>query len=349
VRAAGGESRVPRLPQNSPPPSPPSPSTGEGRDITRRAVTILLGGAAAAWPLAAGAQQPERTYRIALLAPFDPLQDVGGYKFERGGLVEGRNLFFDRRGIGVEIARFEAVAADLVKAGPDAIMAWGPAAALAAQHATRSIPIVFTADDPIESQLVASMSQPGGNMTGVGIFAAQLDAKRLEILHELVPTARRIGVLADPTQAGRAQVEAMGQALGLELVTREARRAEEIVAALDALAAEHVAAINILASALFFGERALIIERTRALRLPAIYWWSELAREGGLVGFGPGFEEQQRLMGQQLLRVLKGAAPADLPIVQPTRFELIINLKTAAALGLTVPQALLARADEVIE
>jgi putative ABC transport system substrate-binding protein len=321
--------------------------------MRRREFIALLCGAVA-WPFAGRAQQSDRTYRIALLAPGNSMQrdfmfDFISDEFKRGGLVEGRNLILDLRGAGVEPARLESVAAEVVKAGPDAIMTWSPAAGHAAQHATRSIPIVVFTDDPIESRLVASLSQPGGNTTGIGLFTPQLNAKRLEILHELVPAARRIGILADPTQAGRAEVEAMGHDLGLKLIMREARHADEIAAAIDALAAEDVAAVNILASAIFYGARARIIDHMRALRLPAIYWWAEFAREGALVCFGPSLEESARLMVQQLRRVLNGAAPADVPIIQPTRFKLMINLKTAAALGLAVPQSLLARSDEVIE
>jgi putative ABC transport system substrate-binding protein len=322
--------------------------------MKRRDFVVFLGGAAtASVPLFARAQQAGRTYNIALLASFspepdrpDPLLD----EFKRNGFVEGRTLIIDRRGMGVEMTKFEVVAAELVKTSPDAIMAWGPAAGRAAQDATRSIPIVFETDDPVESRLVASMSQPGGNITGIGIFAAQLDAKRLEILHELVPNARRIGVLVDPTQeVGLARVEGVAHDLHLELVIREARTPTEIVGAIDALAAAQVAAINVLASAVFYAGRTLIINRTRGLGLATIYWWADLAREGGLVGFGPNLEEVNRLLAQQVLRVLKGAAPGDLPIVQPTKFELVINLKTAKALGITVPESLLARADEVIE
>lgn len=204
-------------------------------------------------------------------------------------------------------------------------------------------------DDPVASGLVASMSQPGGNTTGIGLFAAQLDGKRLEILHELVPTARRIGVLADPMQAGQAEVETVGRKLGLELITHEVRSTDEIVRAIDVLAATQVAAINVLATAIFWAGRTLIIDRTRALRLPTIYFWRWFAKEGGLVSFGPSQDETDRLPARQLLRILNGAAPGKLPVLQPTKFELVINLKTAKALDLTVPPMLLATANEVIE
>jgi putative tryptophan/tyrosine transport system substrate-binding protein len=270
-------------------------------------------------------------------------------ELKRNGFVVGQNLVVDRGGRPGPIARLDAAAAALVRAGPDAIVTYGAAAGHAAQSATKSVPIVVFTDDPVESGLATSMSRPGGNTTGVGILAGQLDGKRLEILHELVPAARRIGLLVDPTQVGQAGVEAVGGNLDLELITREVRSADDIGQGIDALAAGKVTAINVLASALFYDRRALIIERTRALGLPTIYWWADLAREGGLISFGPNFEEAHRLLARQVCRVLNGVTPAKLPIIQPTRFELVVNLKTARTLGLTVPPSLLARADHVIE
>jgi putative tryptophan/tyrosine transport system substrate-binding protein len=319
--------------------------------MRRRSFLWLLGfWVAASKPAWVCAQQSAHTYRVAVLTSIVPAPGESFLsELRRGGLIEGRNLIFDRRGVGVEIAGFEAAAAELVNAAPDAILTWGPAAGHAAQLATRLIPIVALTDDPIESRLVASMSRPGGNVTGVGIFAAQLDAKRLEILHEVVPTAKRIGILIDPTQAGQEQVERIARDLNLELVTREARRIDDVVEAIDALAATKVDAMNVLASALFYSRRELIIDRVRRRRLPTIYWWPDLVRDGGLVGFGPSVEECDRLPAQQLLRVLRGTAPAELPIIQPTRFELVINLTSAKALDLGIPQSILTRADEVLE
>jgi putative ABC transport system substrate-binding protein len=317
----------------------------------RRREFIAGMGATTAWPLAAHAQQPGRTYRIALLGSvsLDPLSPTFD-ELKRNGFALGGNLVIDERGLELPVARFDAVAAEVVKAAPDAIVTWGPAAGHAAQRATKSIPIVAYTDDPVESGLVASLARPGGNTTGVGILSAQLDAKRLEVLHELVPAARRIGVLADPSQElGLARVESVARNLGLDLVIREARSTDDIVGAIDALAAARVTAVNILASAVFNLGRKQIIDRMRALGLPTIYWWSSLAREGGLVSFSPSQEETNRLHARQIVRVLNGAAPAELPIVQPTKFELVINLKTAKSLDLTVPPALIARADEVIE
>jgi len=320
------------------------------RDIV---VGVIAGVAATALAFEARAQQPGRTYRIALLAPFRRTDQLNRWyleELERNGFVEGQNLVLDDSGWGVPIADLQAAADRLVKAGPDLFMAWGPAAAHAAQHATTSIPIVAYTDDPVESGLVASMSRPGGNTTGVGLLASQLDAKRLEVLHELLPTAKRIGLLIDPQQkTGLGEVESVGRDLGLELIAEEARNVDGIGRGIDALAAAHVEAINVLASAMFYFAKKLIIDRTHALRLPTMYWWADLARDGGLIGYGPNEEEVARLHVQQAVRVLKGAAPGQLPVLQPTRFELVINLGTAKSIGVIIPQSLLLRADEVIE
>jgi putative ABC transport system substrate-binding protein len=320
------------------------------RDIV---VGVIAGVAATALAFEARAQQSGRTYRIALLAPFRPQRGARRWyleELERNGFVEGQNLVLDDSGMGVPIADLRAAAERLVKVGPDLFMAWGPAAAHAAQHATTSIPIVAYTDDPVESGLVASMSRPGGNTTGVGLLASQLDAKRLEVLHELLPTAKRIGLLIDPQQnTGLGEVEAVGRDLGLELIAEEVRNVDGISRGIDALAAAHVEAINLLGSVIFYIARKLIIDGTRALRLPTMYWWADLVRDGGLIGYGPNEEEVARLHVQQAVRVLKGAVPGQLPVLQPTRFELVINLGTAKSIGVIIPQSLLQRADEVIE
>jgi putative ABC transport system substrate-binding protein len=320
------------------------------RDIV---VGVIAGLAGTALAFEARAQQPGRTYRIALLTPVRPQRGAPRWfleELERNGFVERQNLVLDRSGMGVAIADLQAAADRLVKAGPDLLLAWGPAAARAAQHATTSIPIVAYADDLVESGLVASMSLPGGNTTGVGLLTSQLDAKRLEVLHELLPTAMRIGLLVDPQQkTGLGEVDAVGRDLGLGLIAEQVRNVDGISQGIDALAAAHVEAINVLASAMFYNAKKLIIDRTRALRLPTMYWWADLVRDGGLIGYGPNQEEVARLHAQQAIRVLKGAAPGQLPVLQPTRFELVINLGTAKSIGVIIPQSLLARADEVIE
>jgi putative ABC transport system substrate-binding protein len=288
-----------------------------------------------------------------MLAPIPRANEVYDAFFDElshHGLVEGKNLIVDPRAFSVPPSQLETVATELVKSGQDAIITSGPGSGHAAQHATQSIPIIAGMDDPLGSQLVASLPNPGGNMTGVGIFAFQLDAKRLELVHELVPTARRIGILADPaTAASRPNVEATAHALGLELVLREARSPNDIPGAIEALAAAPVDAICVLASPILGGADALTLARVREARLPTIHQWPGTVRNGGLVAYGPSEDEIGRLLAQQLIRVLDGAAPAHLPVIQPTKFELWINLKTAKALGLEVPPTMLVRADQVIE
>jgi putative ABC transport system substrate-binding protein len=205
-------------------------------------------------------------------------------------------------------------------------------------------------DDMIGSGLAASMARPGGNTTGVSILASELDVKRLEILREYVPQAQRIAVLADPTTVStRVQLASGGRDLGIELVRFEAQNPDEIGRALDAITVARVEAVNVLASPILNTARRLIIDRMRDAHLPAIYQWPETAEDGGLLGYGPRNLLCYRHVVSLVDKVLRGAKPADLPIEQPTKFDLVVNLKTAGALGMTIPPMLLLRADEVIE
>jgi putative tryptophan/tyrosine transport system substrate-binding protein len=321
--------------------------------MRRRDLIAMLGGAVMAWPHLAPAQEAGRTYRISFLVPFprsSPFLAPYFDELSRNGFVEGRNLFVDPRGFGVPVANFDTVAAALAKSGLDAIVPLGPQADRAVQQATKTIPIVAGMDDPIASKLVASLAHPGGNMTGVGLFASQLDSKRLEVLHETIPEARRIGILADPAQTSSwPQLRQAAGSLGVELTFFYARSGAEIVAAVDAMAGAQMGAANILASPVLGGAAPLTVENMRRVRLPAMFQWPETVRDGGLVAYGPSNDAVDRLNTQQLIRVLKGEKPADIPVEQPTRFELAINLKTAKALGLAIAPTLLARADEVIE
>jgi putative ABC transport system substrate-binding protein len=325
--------------------------------MRRRAFITLLGGAAASavlWPLAAHAQEPGRTYRIGglvniprtashFVALFDELR--------RAGFVEGLNLVVAGRGWAFRSEQFPEMVAELVKAKVDVIVCAGDAAIRAAQQATTTIPIIAMTDDMVGSGLVPSLARPGGNTTGVSVLASELDVKRLEILHEFVPQARRIAVLADPTTISTsAQLASAARDLGVELVPLEARSPDEVGRALDAAAGAKVEALNVLASPLLFANRRIIIERAAALRLPAMYQWPEIAEDGGLFAYGPRFVQIWRqIFARQLIKLLRGAKPADLPVEQPTVFELVINLKTAQAIGLSVPPTFLNRADEVIE
>jgi putative ABC transport system substrate-binding protein len=205
-------------------------------------------------------------------------------------------------------------------------------------------------DDMVGSALAASMARPGGNTTGVSILASELDVKRLEILHEYVPQARRIAVLADPTTIStRAQLVSGARALGVELVWFEARDSDQLGPALDAITTAKVEAVNVLASPVLNTFRRPIIDRMRDARLPVIYQWPEIAEDGGLLAYGPRLMLCYRHVVSLVDKVLRGTKPADLPIEQPTKFELAVNLKTAGAIGLTISPTLLLRADEVIE
>ena len=320
--------------------------------MTRREFITLLGGAAVTWPLAARAQEPGRIYRLGgltniprtaphFVALFDELR--------RAGFVEGRNLVV--AGWTFRAEQFPEMAAELVKAKVDVIVCAGNVAIRTTQKATTTIPIMAITDDMVGSGLVHSLARPDGNTTGVSILASELDVKRLEILHEFVPQARRIAVLADPTTIStRAQLASAARDLGVDLVPFEAQSLDEIGRALDAVAGAKVEAVNVLASPILFANRRIIIDRAAALRLPAIYQWPEIAEEGGLFAYGPRIVQIFRqTFTRQLIKVLQGAKPIDLPVEQPTTFELVINLKTARAIGLSVPPTFLNRADEVIE
>jgi putative ABC transport system substrate-binding protein len=309
---------------------------------------LLLVGGAAGW-----AQESGRLYRLAILVQpprpqFDALFDELGHR----GFTEGQNLIVDPRGFGTAVTALEATARELVELNPDAIYGGGDEAGRALQRATRTIPIAMLADDLLRAGLVASLAHPGGNITGVSIFAPELDGKRLEILVEILPGVSRIAVLVDPNTTAPDQLRTLAEVAGsrgIELLLHRAASREEIAPAIAAAQAEGAQAINVLASALFNAQRALIIEQVAGARLPAIYQWPEYARHGALVCYGPRLESLYRQVAVQLAKLLAGAKPADLPAQQPAKFDLTINLKTAKALGLVIPQLIVARADDVIE
>ena len=322
----------------------------------RREFITLLGGAAVAWPLAARAQEPGRTYRLGGLTSIP--RDAPHYaalfdELRRLGFTEGQNLTIDWRGYGLPNEQFSAVAAELIKAKVDVIYCAGDFAIRTAQQATATIPILAVTDDMVGSGLVRSLAQPGGNTTGVSIFGTELDGKRQDILIEAVPGLRRLGALADANSNTPRHLQALqdaARARGAELSIYWIAKSEEIVPAVDAAKKVGAAALNVLSSPLFVANRNIIIGRTATLHLPAIYQWPEMANEGGLIAYGPRLIQMFRDLGRrQLIKLFRGVKPADLPVEQPTHFELIINMKTARALGIAVPPTLLARADEVIE
>jgi putative ABC transport system substrate-binding protein len=308
------------------------------------------------WPLAALAQEPGRTYRLGGLSsgprsspPFVAMFD----ELRRLGFIEGQNLTVDWRVYGLHIDRIAEFAAELVKSKVDVIYASGDAGIRAVQRATAAIPILGITQDMVGQGLVNSLARPGGHTTGVSVLATELDGKRQEILIEAVPGLHHMAVLADSKATQSPQLHALADAArarGVEVSIHRVGNAEEITATIDAAKASGATALNVLSSPLLYGNRQLIMNRVAALRLPAIYPWAEEVEEGGFLAYGPSILQIFReLLAQQLVKLLRGTKPADLPIEQPTKFELVINLKTAKAMGVTVPEALLARADKVIE
>ena len=322
--------------------------------IGRRQFISALGGAAVGWPLAAISQEAGRTYRIGGLSvsPRDASFFVPMVEYLREhGFIEGQNLTFDWHDYGTRIDLIPKFAEELVEAHVDVIYAAGAVAIRAAQQATTTIPIVGIADDMVESGLVNSLAQPGGHTTGVSILAPELNGKRQEILIEAVPGLRRMAALADSNASPPlAELQDAAHAHSVELSIYRIAKPEEIPAAIDAAKASGAAALIVLSSPVLNGSRRVIMQHVAELRLPAIYQFPEEAEEGGFVAYGPRLVQIYRdLLAPQLVKLLRGTEAADLPVEQPTKFELVINLKTAKALGLTVPESFLVRADKVIE
>jgi putative ABC transport system substrate-binding protein len=271
----------------------------------------------------------------------------------RLGFVEGYNLWLDIGGHGLRREQFDEHATELVKGKVDLIHCAGDAGFRAAQQATTTIPIVGVTDDMLGAGLVRSLARPESNTTGVSIFASELDGKRQELLLEVLPAVRRMAVLADSGTTSARQLAAIQDAArdrGVAMTVYQVAKPEEIGAAIDAAKASGAEGLNVLATPLFFNNRKILFERTLALRLPAMYQWPEMASDGGLIAYGPSIVQIYReQLAQMLAKLLSGVKPADVPAEQPTKFELVINLKTAKAIGLSVPAALLVRADETIE
>jgi putative ABC transport system substrate-binding protein len=323
--------------------------------MNRRELIFGLAGAALV-PLWARAQEAGRTYRVAYFGPSSgdsPPQRAFIEALGELGFVKGKNLEFDTNGSGMRPGQYAQAAPRLVEAKPDLIVCGGPEPARAAQQATKTIPLLVNTDDMVGEGLVPSMARPGGNMTGVSILSPDLDGKRLEILLELLPGAHHVDALAGRDTANEEhfkELQAEARAHGVELVIRTVGAYSEIAPAIEAAKAAGATGLNVLGSALLFGNRQVIFERSAALDLPAIYQWPENAHEGGLIGYGPSivriYEKQLSRMAAEILR---GTKPADIPVEHPTRFYLAINMKAAKALGLTVPPILLSQAEEVIE
>jgi putative tryptophan/tyrosine transport system substrate-binding protein len=319
----------------------------------------FIGGvcAAAAWPFAT-APAAQSLPSVGFLLPGTPASH-GEYvsTFLRGlgqeGLINDRDYVLDLRYTEEHPDRIPALVRELVDKRVDVLAVGGPAAAVAAKAATATIPIVFVASNPVDLGLVASLNRPGSNITGVGLFGAAVEAKKLELLHQLVPEAGVIGVLVNPNSPTAETVskdlQATAQTLGLRLHILNASKESEIDFAFATLVELHAGPLQAASEPFFDSRRDQLVALASRHSLPAVYSWPEYVAAGGLMSYGTVLSEAYREAGVYAGRILKGEKPADLPVVQPTKFELVINLKTAKELGLTVPQSILAGADEVIE
>jgi putative ABC transport system substrate-binding protein len=325
--------------------------------MRRRGFIALAGGAAFGWPVAVRAQQKAMPVIGYLSVGALGLSAPNLAAFRQGlsetGYIEGKNVAIDYRSADGQYDRGPALAADLVSRKVDVIVAIGPGV-LAAKSATTTIPIIFLGGgDLIDTGLLGSFARPGGNVTGVSIMATELDPKRLDLLSELVPQARVIALLANPTRASAKSmirnVQGAAHMKGLQLHTLKASTEGEINAAFASLVQQHAEALLVSADPFFNSRRDELVTLAARHAVPAMYQWREFAAAGGLISYGSSLTGTFRQTGIYAGKVLKGAKPADLPVEQPTTFELVVNLKTAKALGLTVPQSILARADEVIE
>ncbi len=325
-------------------------------DARRAALAAALALGLLAAPLAAPAQQPPgKTARIGLLGDVPSFLDEA---FRQGlrelGYVQGQNITIEYRSADWKYERLPGLAAELVRLKVDVIVAASPPATEAAKQATSTIPIVFTVSgDPVAEGFVASLARPGGNLTGLATISPELVGKQLEMLKEVAPKVSRVAVLQNPNQQGHLravrQAEDAARALGVQLQVLKARTPSEIEAAFAAMSSQRAGGVLVLRDAVFRAHRAQIVALAAKSRLPAVYGLREEAEAGGLMAYGASVPQMFRRAATYVDKILKGAKPADLPVEQPTKFELVINLKTAKALGLTIPPSLLGQADQVIQ
>ena len=326
--------------------------------LKRREFITLLGGTAAAWPLAARAQQPSKPAigYLGLTSPGGEAVIVSAFRkgLSGAGFDEGRNVSIEFRFAASEVSRLPGLAAELVNSKVAIIFTGTTAAALAAKAATSTVPIVFVmGSDPVKIGLVAALNRPGGNATGLSFFTNQMEGKRLGLLHELVPKVDLIAVLLNPrnpfVEDQRNDLSEASRVLGLKIHVERASNETEITAAFNTFAQQHAGAVLVGADLYFTSRRALVIDPAVQLRLPAIYEWREFVEAGGLMSYGTILTESFRKAGDYVAHILKGENPADLPVMLASKFEFVINLKTARQIGIEVPPGLSARADEVIE
>ncbi len=327
--------------------------------MRRRQLISLLGGAVVSWPLAAHAQQPAKVLRIGFLGNSTAALEanlIGPFRdgLSALGYVEGRNVVIEYRWAEGKYERFAGLIAELIALKVDVIVTAGTPATLAVKKATTRVPLVMIAvGDPVGTGIVASLARPGGNITGLSSMAPDLEGKRLELLREVAPGLSRIAVFWNPANAFNAgamrQVRAAADALRISVLPLAVRTAEELDGAFAAIIKERPEALIVFADRIFLHNRLRMMEFAAENRLPSVNAYQELVEAGGLMSFGPSYEDMHRRAATYVDKIFKGAKPADLPVEQPTRFKLVINLKTARALGLNIPPTLLVLADEVIE
>jgi putative tryptophan/tyrosine transport system substrate-binding protein len=322
-------------------------------------VTLLLGGFFN--PVAAEAQQAAKVARIGFLAQSLAAAPHADEAFRQGlrdlGYVAGSNLVIEYRDAEGKVERLPALAAELIALKVDVIVAPNTVAALAAKQVTSTLPIVFAvAADPVASGLVTSLARPGGNVTGLSILASELAGKCLELLAQAVPGVSRLVILWTPGALGERTdkdmlkgADAAGRVLGVQLQFVEARGPADFDRAFSDMTRARAGALTVLASHIFVNERRRLVDLAAKNRLPAVYPWREFVEAGGLMAYGPNIADLHRRAATHVDKILKGTKPGDLPVEQPTKFELVINLKAAKALGLAIPPSVLARADQVIE
>ena len=326
--------------------------------MKRREVITLLSGAAATWPLAARAQQPAKVPTIGYLSANTPSADSHRnaafvQRLRELGWIEGRTVAIEYRWAEGRAERYVEIAAEFVRLKVDVIVTTGTAAIVTAKQATSVIPIVFAAAvDPLGTGLVASLARPGGNVTGLSLQFTDLVGKRIELLREVVPGLRRLAIMANigypASVLEMGEVQTIAKTLGLEVATSEIRRSEDIVPSFEAVKGR-AEALYVCGDALVTTNRIRINILAMSARLPTMHGLREYVEAGGLMSYGANFADLYRRSGDYVDKILRGAKPGDIPVEQPTKFELVVNLTTAKALGLTIPESFLARADEVIE
>jgi len=330
--------------------------------MKRREFITLLGGAAAAWPLAARAQHAASTVRrIGLLLPGNARTTAARGQLEafRQGLkeygwVEGQNIIVEYRFAEGKEDALPAIAAELARLRLDVIVAESTPAIQAAKTVTQTVPIVMaTSADPVGTGLVANLNRPGGNITGLSLQAPELSGKRLQLLTEIVPRLARVAVLSNPLNPNTApiveQTKAAAQSLGVEVQFAEVQAPDKFGSAFAAITSAHAGALIVLPDPVLYGQHPRVVTFTAASHLPTLFPEKEVAEVGGLIAYGPSIPGSFRRAAAYVDKILRGAKPADLPVEQPTTFELVVNLQTARAIGVTIPTSILLRADEVIE